>query len=231
MEPLRIFIGYDPREIVAYHVLCHSIISRSSIPVSITPLVQKQLRRAGLYHRPPDAASTEFSLTRFLVPYLAGYRGVAIYMDCDFLCLDDIANLAYEAYSSRAHSNKAVHVVKHFYEPTTLTKMDGQKQENYPRKNWSSLMVFNSERCIALSLSAVNTGSPSWLHRFEWMPDEQIGNLSLEWNYLVGEYPHMDPPPRMLHYTLGGPWMEHECREFDNLWWREYRSSLALPAR
>src|SRR5687767_9920007 len=134
IEPLRIFIGYDSREPIAYHVLAHSILTRASGPVSIAPLVLSQLRAARLYTRNRGSTeSTEFSMTRFLVPYLSGYEGVSVFMDCDMLCLTDITRLPVHTLGGRA-----LRVVQHDYTPRSAVKMDGCKQTAYPRKNWSS---------------------------------------------------------------------------------------------
>jgi len=200
---LQIFIGYDPNETVAYHTLAHSILRRSSIPVSVAPLMQSQLK--GVYTRPRGSTeSTEFSLTRFLVPHLSGYRGWSLFMDCDMLCRADIAGLA--AYIERA-ADKAVLVCKHDYVPRTERKFLDQVQTKYPRKNWSSLMLFNNERCRALTPAYVNSGSGLELHRFAWTEDARIGELPLEWNWLVGEYAH-NPAAKIVHYTLGGPYFD-----------------------
>jgi hypothetical protein len=205
MTPLRVFIGYDPREAVAYHVLSHSILRRATRPVAIIPLVRTTL--GDVYTRPRGPLeSTDFSLTRFLVPYLAGYRGHAVYMDCDMLCLTDLtAILAHVGGDARTCPPEAVLVCQHDYTPAGAVKMDGRPQTAYPRKNWSSLMVFNTERCRALTPAYVNTASGLELHRFQWLNDEQIGALPLEWNWLVGEY-GPNPFAKILHYTLGGPW-------------------------
>jgi hypothetical protein len=200
---LDIYIGYDPREAVAFYTLAHSILRRSSIPVSIAPLMQRQLKR--LYTRPRGPTeSTEFSLTRFLVPALAGYRGWSLYMDCDMLCRADIAGLAAEI---ERQPDKAVLVVKHDYVPKTERKMLDQVQTKYPRKNWSSLMLFNNERCRALSPEYVNSASGLELHRFAWTEDRLIGDLRPEWNWLVGEYDYQ-PEAKIAHFTLGGPWFD-----------------------
>jgi len=196
---LRVFIGYDSREAQAYHVLCQSLIKHASGPLAITPLVQPALRATGIYHRSVDfKASTEFSLTRFLVPYLCNYEGLAIFMDCDMLCQRDI-------YDIIPPTSAAVSCVQHDYTPSTSIKMDGCQQSFYPRKNWSSVMVFNNEKCRSLSLDYVNEASPSDLHQMVWA--ESIYPLDPTWNWLVGEYTP-NPDAALLHYTLGGPWFE-----------------------
>lgn len=200
MPPLRIFIGYDPREPLPYHVLAHSILARASEPVCITPLRRESLL---LYHSRPrdERASTAFSLTRFLVPALCQYEGWALYLDCDMLCRVDIARLFWRG----QEDGDSVYCVPHDYTPAGGTKFLGQPQHAYPRKNWSSLMLFNAAKCTSLTLDYVNTAEPSLLHRFAWMPDREIGALGTEWNWLVGEY-KPNPAAKILHYTLGGPW-------------------------
>jgi hypothetical protein len=198
---LNIYIGFDPRESVAFHTLAHSILRRSTVPISIAPLVQSQLK--SIYRRPRGPTeSTEFSLTRFLVPVLSAYRGWSIFMDCDMLCRADIAGLAAEI---ERQPDKAVLVCKHDYAPRTERKFLDQVQTKYKRKNWSSLMLFNNERCRSLTADYVNTATGLELHRFAWVDDRSIGELALEWNWLVGEYQY-NPDARVVHFTIGGPY-------------------------
>lgn len=222
---LNIFIGYDPKETVAYHVLADSLMRHASGPLSITPLIQKQLRKAGLYWRDRDVlSSTEFSLTRFLVPCLSDYKGVSIFMDCDMLCQADPYELLELA---QQDVRTACSIVKHDYVPSTTLKMDHQVQTMYPRKNWSSLMVFNNAQCHALSPHYVNTVSPAVLHRFAWMANEHLGSLPLTWNWLVGEYePNIDA--KLLHYTLGGPWFSGRDCGSEGALWREAYTNMTL---
>ena len=217
---LNVYIGYDRREPIAHHVLAHSILRRSSIPVSLAPVKRELL--GGMYTRPRGPTeSTEFSLTRFLGPALSGFRGWSMFMDCDMLCRVDIAGLEKEIDSQ---ADKAVLVCKHDYVPKTERKFLNQVQTKYPRKNWSSLMVFNNERCRALSPDYVNTATGLELHRFTWLEDRFIGELPLEWNWLVDEYPYK-PDAKVVHYTLGGPWFEgyRTCDYAD-----EWRDELKL---
>jgi hypothetical protein len=217
---LNVFIGYDPREAVAFHTLAHSILRRASIPVSIAPLVQTQLK--GLYTRPRGPTeSTEFSLTRFLVPALSGFRGWSIFMDCDMLCRVDIAELAAHA---EDQADKAVLVCKHDYVPKTERKFLNQVQTKYPRKNWSSLMIFSNERCRALTPQYVNSAPGLDLHRFVWTDDRAIGALPLEWNWLVGEY-DFNARAKIIHYTLGGPYFEeYRGCDYAEEWFAEFDS-------
>lgn len=214
---LRVFIGYDPKEAVAYHVLCHSILSRCSVPISITPLVRSSL---GMYTRPRGPTeSTEFSITRFLVPYLCDYEGWALFLDCDMLVQCDLADLLMEMLCQRS---KAVLVCQHDYSPKMGWKFEGHVQTAYPRKNWSSFMVFNASKCKALTPEYVNEATGLDLHRFNWISDDLIGSLSLDWNHLVEEYPP-NGDARVLHYTRGGPWFS-EFRHCDHAdAWRQER--------
>lgn len=228
---MRVFIGYDSREPIAYHVLAHSILSQVSGAVSITPLALHALRLTECYWREPDPlATTEFTLTRFLVPYLCDYEGLAVFMDCDMLCQTDISRLAVlSELHGREWFRQAVWVCQHDYTPKTTHKMDGQIQTTYPRKNWSSLMVFNNAKCRALTPHVVNTATPAFLHRFEWLTDDEIGSLPLEYNWLVGEYPP-NSDAKILHYTLGGPWFDNHrhCDHAED--WFAARDLMMTPA-
>ena len=215
----QIYIGYDPKEVVAFHTLAHSIQRRSSIPVSIAPLMQSQLKTLYTRARGPTE-STEFSLTRFLVPALSDFRGWSLFMDCDMLCRADIAELA--AFTARA-GDKAVLLCKHDYVPKTERKMLDQGQTRYPRKNWSSVMLFNNARCAALTPQYVNSATGLELHRFAWLEDALIGELPLEWNWLVGEYKH-NPDAKIVHFTIGGPYFdEYRGCDYAEEWFDENR--------
>ncbi len=217
---LQVYIGYDPRESVAFYTLAHSIFTRSSIPLSVAPLMRRHLAHLYTRSRGPTE-STEFSLTRFLVPALAGYRGWSIYMDCDMLCRADIAELA--ALIDR-QSDKAVLVCQHDYVPKTERKFLNQVQTKYVRKNWSSLMLFNNERCKALTPEYVNSASGLDLHRFAWVDDSLIGSVPLEWNWLVSEYPRRDDA-KLVHFTRGGPYFdEYRNCDYAGEWFAEFEA-------
>ena len=210
---LRIFIGYDPAETVAYHVLCHSILRQASGPVSFVPINKKNIPQ---FTRGIEDGSTEFSFSRFLTPYLAGYQGQAIFMDCDMLVRCDIYEVL--EYIDLKHD---IFVVKHDYTPKEGVKFLGNKQHVYPKKNWSSFIVFNchSDSCKRLTPEVVNGMSGKYLHQFEWC--KSIGELPKEWNHLVGEYEE-NPDARVAHYTLGTPCFEgYEVQEFSNEWYNE----------
>lgn len=222
--PLRIFIGFDSREPVAYHVLSHSILTRASIPVAIIPLHQNSLRRMGIYTRELNPLeSTEFSFTRFLVPHISNYEGISVFMDSDMLMLEDVAELIVETY--REPEKWAVRVCQHDYTPKSASKFLGNVQTAYPRKNWSSFMVFNNAECGVLTPEYVNTATGLELHRFQWTKDDMIGELPLVWNWLVGEYGHSQKPIKNLHFTLGGPWFfDYKDSDYSEDWQREFEA-------
>ena len=205
---MKIFIGWDSREDIAYQVCRESLLRHTSVPLDIAPIKQTELRNLNLYWRENDVqASTEFSLTRFLTPYLAGYSGWAVFVDCDFLFRGDIAGLM--DYADRA---KACFVVPHDYRPTESVKMNNQPQHLYPRKNWSSFMFINCdhEQVKKLTPEIVNIATPSYLHRFEWLTDDVIGSLPIAYNYLEGWHTKDDcPNPIAVHMTRCGPWFDN----------------------
>lgn len=209
-EQYKIYVGWDSKEDIAYQTCRQSLLSNSSVPLKITPLKQHNLRRDEIYWRDVDPlASTEFTFTRFLVPALTGYKGWALFCDCDFIFLDDIKNLF-----DQVDDKYAVMVVKHDYNPVDgSVKMDGQVQLQYPRKNWSSLVLFNcahtSNQLLTVKLVNDPTTTGQFLHRFSWLRDQEIGTINHEWNWLVGWYKEpKDGKPKGIHYTEGGPWFE-----------------------
>jgi lipopolysaccharide biosynthesis glycosyltransferase len=215
---IRVFIGYDDREAIAYHVLSHSIQRLASEPVTIASLRLSQLK--DILTRPRDPMqSTDFSFSRFLTPYLAGYEGWSIFMDCDMVMLDDIAGLW-----RLKDERYAVMVVKHVHVPRETVKFLGEPQSKYEKKNWSSVMLFNNARCRALTPEYVNTASGLELHQFKWLAgDDLIGSLPSRWNHLV-EYDPPRPDAALLHYTSGGPWWAEyrEC-EYAGSWHSELK--------
>lgn len=220
-KSFRIFIGWDEREPIAYQVAKLSLERRASIPIEVTPIKLDELREKKLYWRLQDPlASTDFTYSRFLTPKLAGYRGWALFCDCDFLFLSDIAGLA--AY---AKGEKAVYCVQHDYRPSETTKMDGAVQSVYPRKNWSSLMLFNCEHPSVRGLTPeiVNSESGAYLHRMQWVKDGDIGALPVEWNWLEGwNTKPASGTPNAVHFTRGGPWFEQwQNVDYGELWLAE----------
>jgi lipopolysaccharide biosynthesis glycosyltransferase len=222
---MKVFVGYDPREDIAYQVCKHSILTKQP-NAEVRPLVQKELRDAGWYTRPVDKlASTEFTFTRFLVPELCNFEGWALFIDCDMILTTDIAELF-----AQADDQYAVMCVQHDYKPKEGTKMDGQTQTVYPRKNWSSAMLINCGHPSNQQLDMDLVNSPeingAYLHRFSWLNDEEIGKLDHTWNYLVGVYDDIEKP-KLIHYTEGGPWFENyrNC-EFHQLWKDELQDMM-----
>lgn len=224
---MKIFLGWDSREEIAYEVCKHSIESRTDEDVEVIPLKQDELRELGIYERDVDPmSSTEFTFTRFLVPHLTGYNGWALFADCDFLFLENVENLFRLA---RGH-NYAVMVVKHNYNPKNTEKMDGKVQYQYPRKNWSSLILWNCghPKNAILTPELVNRESGAFLHRFEWLDNKDIGHLSHQWNWLVGWYEEpKHGKPKAIHYTEGGPWFENHMHcEYGAYWIQEKQKYL-----
>lgn len=223
---IRVFIGYDPREAVAFNVLAYSIQARASEPVSIAPVMLSQLKGILTRERHP-LQSTDFSFSRFLTPYLSDYSGWSLFMDCDMLVLDDIAklwNLRDERY--------AVMVVKHDHVPKEQVKFLGEPQSRYEKKNWSSVMLFNNTKCRTLTPQYVNSASGLQLHQFKWLAsDELIGAFPDRWNHLVG----YNPPRRdasLVHYTLGGPYFpEYRDCEYAEEWRAERDATLHAGQR
>jgi hypothetical protein len=225
MRPL-IFVGFDPRERAAYAVAKASLIRHASVPLTIKPIRLDKMAKRGLLVRPVERRdgrlwcpislapmATEFAISRFCVPFLC-QRGWALFVDCDILCQADIAELF-----ALADKRYAVMVVKHRQESGPDTKMDNQAQVYYARKNWSSVVLWNCRHPANLKLTteALNTWPGRDLHAFKWLADDEIGELPAEWNHLVGVNP--SSPAKLLHYTLGGPWLPNwQGGPLDDLW-------------
>jgi len=213
---IRVFIGYDDNESVAYHVLAHSILRHASQPVSITPLVKRHM--SSFYQRERSSIeSTDFSFTRFLVPYLSSYQGWSMFVDCDMLMTADIAELF-----ALCDDKYDVMCVKHDYVARDDVKFLGAVQTKYEKKNWSSVMLFNNSACKVLTPQVVANESGLYLHQFKWLSgDDRIGALPTTWNYLVGEIT-MPSVPKLIHYTLGGPYFDaYRTCEHADLWFAE----------
>ena len=203
---IPVFVGYDTKETVAYHVCSNSIIRQSTQPVSLVPLALTLLDN---YTETHTDTSNEFVYSRFLVPYLMNYDGWAIFIDGDMILLDDIVNLW-----KLKDNSKAVMVVKHDYKTKMPTKYLGAKNEDYPRKNWSSVTLWNcnhpAHKILLPEFIQQSTGQ--YLHRFSWLTDTDIGELPIEWNWLADEY-GVNADAKLIHYTLGTPCFE----EFANI--------------
>ena len=216
-EMIRVFIGFDQVESVAWHAMAHSLLEQSSKPLAITPISLKNLTDVFVRERDPKQ-SNEFSLSRFLVPYLCNYEGYAVFFDCDMMVRVDI-NEIFGAITEQP--DKAVYVVKHDYVPNDRIKYLDTIQHAYPRKNWSSVVLWNCSHPANKRVSPdfVNSASPLELHRFTWLEDHEIGELDVRWNWLVGEY--ADPPSdvKNVHWTVGGPYFaEYADVDFADEW-------------
>lgn len=220
VEPLRIWIGYDSSESRAYTVCYKSIIRRSSIPVEIYALHQEWLRALGMYSRVRDSGTaTEFAFSRFLLPALAGYQGSALFIDTDFLFLSDIAEL-FALYNPKY----PIQCVHHENIPHETTKMGGVIQTQHFRKNWSSLFFTNAGHLLVkenLIPYNVNTQTAAWLHQFQWLKEEEIGELPIEWNALSGLG---IKNPKAVHLTNGIRALHGNNTEYSNLWEAEEKA-------
>jgi len=229
---LTVYIGWDSREPIAADVCKYSILENASIPVDIVMLKQDELRSRGLYWRDVDKlASTEFTFTRFLVPELNNFEGTAIFMDSDMVLTTDIAELIADV-----DPKKAVSCVQHDYTPPEGVKMDGQQQLAYPRKNWSSMVVWNCAHPANKQVTKELVNDPevtgAYLHRFSWLKDHYIGLLGPQWNWLVDWYVEgRDGSPLLLHYTEGGPWFDnHKHCGYADIWNSYHQRYLASIA-
>ena len=228
MKKLNVYIGYDSKEDIAYRVCKHSLIKHSSKEVKVYSLKLQELVALNLYSRSIDPlASTEFTYSRFLVPALANYNGWAIFCDCDFIFFQDISKIL-----QGLDTSKAIYCVQHDYTPKEKHKMDGQKQTIYPRKNWSSFILFNCEHPSnkRLTVEAVNSKTGSYLHQFKWLKDNEIGSLDERWNWLEGwTSQNNTKEPYAVHYTRGGPWFdEWQDVEFAKEWIEERDNYLKI---
>ena len=226
IDSINFFIGYDSKEDIAYRVCKNSLLKRASVNVKVTSLKLDELIAKKFYSRTIDPlASTEFTYSRFLIPALMNYKGWAIFCDCDFLFFKDI-NLLFDT----IEGDRAVYCVKHDYTPKEKHKMDGQQQTIYPRKNWSSFIVYNCEHPSnkKLTVDLVNSQTGSFLHQFKWLNDNEIGSLDERWNWLEGwSSKNNKKEPYAVHYTRGGPWFdEWQDVEFANEWIKERNKYL-----
>ena len=195
---IPVFIGYDPREAIAYHVCANSIIRKATVPVGLNPLA---LNLMSGYKEQHNDGSNHFIYSRFLVPHLMNYQGWALFIDGDMILRDDINELW-----NLRDETKAVMVVKHDYKTRMPVKYLGAKNEDYPRKNWSSVILWNCGHALNRQITPefVQNATGAQLHRFTWIPDDQVGELPVEWNWLPDEFGE-NKNAKLLHYTLGTP--------------------------
>jgi hypothetical protein len=227
MRAIPIYVGYDPREAIAYHVCCQSIVERASGPVAFIPLALNTLRG---YDNTGKDGSNSFIYSRFLVPWLERWGNGnkhALFLDGDMIVRDDI----YKLWALRRH-DMGVQVVKHDYKTKHAIKYLGAKNEDYPKKNWSSVCIWNCGYLPnrVLTPEYVEKAPGSYLHRFEWLKDEQVGALPAEWNHLTMEYPpRANDDAKLYHYTVGAPCFggEYADQEGGGEWQRTLRNALA----
>jgi hypothetical protein len=219
MKPITIIVGFDQREAVAYHVFCQSVLERASKPVCFIPLAKNTLN---FYNETHNDGSNEFIYSRFLTPFLCNFSGQAIFADGDMIVNADIVELI-----NQFDPSKAVQVVKHNYQTKASVKYLGNKNENYPRKNWSSLILWNCshEANKILTPEFIQDKPGSYVHRFSWLNDDLIGDLPIEWNWLAKEYDDNDQA-KNIHYTLGTPcFSDYKNSSMSTYWWNVYNNS------
>ena len=218
---LNIFVGFDQREAIAYHTFVQSIIEKSSIPLSITPLAENNLDQ---YSEKHTDGTNKFTYSRFLVPYLMDFKGWAVFVDGDMVCLSDLKEL-----KQYFNPKIAVCVVKHNYKTKYKTKYFGQKNEDYPRKNWSSVIIWNCEhpKNKILTPTLIGHKEGSYLHRFQWLDDREIGELPKSWNWLAIEYEEKKDLD-LIHYTLGTPcFKDYSKKQLSEYWKKSYNNLLS----
>ena len=214
-QQVKLFIGHDTKQSSICDTCRLSVEDNSNIEIDVIHLSAMQSK--GLFWREQAVGSTEFAFTRFLAPFLKGFYGYAIFCDSDFIWNSDPLELL-----DIVDSKNAVSVVKHNITKDQIkpVKMDGQKQSWYPKKNWSSLMVFNCDHPFTkrLTPTTVSESPAGYLHEFDWCEENAIGSIPHTYNYLVGYYNDLTEP-KAIHYTDGGPWHPgYENVEFADRW-------------
>jgi hypothetical protein len=223
LETIKLFVGMDDREAVGLHVFCQSVWKHTSVPVEIVALTPKLGRELGIV----TDGSNNFTKLRYAVAALCDFRGWACFADgADMLVRSDLAELwrMREAWY-------AVQCVKHEYEPTP-TKYVGTELEGpntaYPRKNWSSLFLMDCGHYMnrVLTYKFIAQQSGQYLHRFSWLPDERIGEIPKEWNYIVGEQ-NQEGPAKIAHHSLGIPGFKYYAQsEYADEWRDHYVAAI-----
>lgn len=209
---IKIVVGFDQREAIAYHTFSQSVLEKSSLPVLFLPLSMNTLKG---YRETHQDKSNDFVYSRFLTPYLNKFQGWAIFADGDMVCQSDIRELW-----DLRDETKALQVVMHDYKTKFNQKYLGNTNENYPRKNWSSLILWNCShpKHKVLTPDFISSQTGKYLHRFSWLDDEDIGELPIEWNWLAIEYPN-HPKAKIIHYTLGTPcFKDYRDSEMADAW-------------
>ena len=215
-KKVKIYIGFDQRESIAYHTFVQSLIDNASIPLEITPLAVRNLKG---YEEKHDDKSNDFVYSRFLTPFLNEYKGWAIFADGDMVCQADIQDLL-----DLRDDSKALQVVKHDYKTKAQQKYLGNINQDYPRKNWSSVILWNCAhpKHKILTQDFISNQTGKYLHRFSWLKDDEIGELPKEWNWLATEYPNNEEA-KIIHYTLGTPcFKDYRDTEMSEIWLNKY---------
>ena len=220
MKTINIVVGFDQREAIAYHTFCQSVIEKSSLPIRFIPLSLGVIKD---YKETHNDQSNDFIYSRFLTPFLNNFNGWAIFADGDMICQADISEL----WDLRDES-KALLVVKHDYQTKSRKKYLGNKNENYPRKNWSSVILWNCShpKHKILTPDFISKQTGAYLHRFSWLEDNEIGELPKEWNWLAIEYPENNLA-KLVHYTLGTPcFIEYKDTDMADIWYATYQKTI-----
>lgn len=220
INKLTIVVGFDQKEAILYHTFCQSVLEKSSIPVQFIPLCSENLY---FYKETHYDGSNKFIYSRFLTPYLCDFQGIAVYADSDMVVQADILEL-----QKLFDPTKAVQVVKHEYLSKRTVKYLNNKNINYPRKNWSSLVIFNCQHPAnrVLTPEFIQSHDGSYLHRFSWLQEDEIGSLPIDWNWLSIEY-EPNPHAKLIHYTLGAPnFSEYRETDMADKWWATYHRTL-----
>jgi len=215
-KKVKIYIGFDQREAIAYHTFVQSLIDHASIPLDITPLAVKTLKG---YEEKHEDKSNDFVYSRFLTPFLNDFKGWAIFVDGDMICQEDIKELL-----DLRDASKALQVVKHDYKTKSNQKYLGNINQDYPRKNWSSVILWNCAhpKHKLLTPDFIANESGKYLHRFSWLEDNEIGELPKEWNWLATEYPNNEQA-NIIHYTLGTPcFKDYRDTAMSDIWLKKY---------
>ena len=219
-EIINVVVGFDQRESIAYHTFCQSIVEKASLPVAFIPLAINTLKD---YKETHTDKSNDFVYSRFLTPHLQDFKGWAIFADGDMICQADIKELW-----DLRDTSKALLVVKHDYQTKSHQKYLGNINENYPRKNWSSVILWNCAhpKHSILTPEFVANQTGKYLHRFSWLDDADIGELPPEWNWLAIEYPE-NRNAKLIHFTLGTPcFKDYKNTEMADIWHKAYKRAI-----
>ena len=221
MELIRLVVGFDQREAIAYHVFVQSVIQNSNNPISFHPLSKKAL---SFYNETHSDRSNAFTYSRFLTPYLMNFEGWAIYLDGDMVCQEDISLLW-----KLKDSSKAVQVVKHEYKTKSNMKYLKNINVDYPKKNWSSVIIWNCShpKNKVLAPEFISSSDGKFLHRFMWLDEDDIGEIPAEWNWLATEY-SPNPDAKLIHYTLGTPcFSKYSQSEMSDEWHSAFNLTMS----